>query len=232
LTGRNRPAVANELISGSWKTSRLTAVEAVMDEDRLMIDELLAFWFGSAADDSAVAREQSRLWWSHDPEVDAEIEERFGALAKRAANGELDLWASTPRGRLALILLCDQLPRNIHRGTPQAFATDDRALTLAHEGLGAGVDRELRPIERVFLLMPLEHAEAIGAQDESVRRFRALVGEVGEEVRPTFEEYLDYAIRHRDVIARFGRFPHRNAILSRPSTAEERSFLEQPGSSF
>jgi uncharacterized protein (DUF924 family) len=203
-----------------------------MSADERAIDELLGFWFGSSDDDVEVAQDQARLWWSHDPAVDAEITERFGALVSRAAAGEVDHWAGTARGRLALILLLDQLPRNIHRGTPQAFATDRKALALSREGLRLRADQELRPIERVFLMMPLEHAEDIEAQQECVQCFRALANEVPESSREIFEYYLDYAVRHHDVVARFGRFPHRNQTLGRPSTPEETSFLEEPDSSF
>jgi uncharacterized protein (DUF924 family) len=203
-----------------------------MSNDQREIDELLGFWFGDSDDDAAVAQSQSKLWWSHDPATDNEIKQRFGDLVARAAAGELDDWAETARGRLALILLFDQLPRNIHRGFPKAFATDPRALRLALEGLQAGVDEELRPIEKVFLMMPLEHSESLDRQEESVRRFRALAEEAPENLKATFEYYLDYAVRHRDIIARFGRFPHRNELLGRISTSEELAFLEEPGSSF
>ena len=213
-------------------TTHRRAVGSTMSKDEQAIGDLLEFWFGSNTNDAEAAKTQARLWWSHDPAVDAEIGERFGALVARAAAGELDHWASAARGRLALILLLDQLPRNIYRGTPQAFATDPRALALCREGLRHRVDMELRPIERVFLMLPLEHCEDEGAQEECVRRFRDLADEVPEELRATFDEYLDYAVRHHAVVARFGRFPHRNQILLRTSSPEEISYLEKPGSSF
>ncbi len=138
----------------------------------------------------------------------------------------------TPRGRLALILLLDQLPRAIYRGTPRAFEKDDKALGLAREGLQLKMDHHLRYIERLFFLLPLEHAEDLDAQQQSVRRFLELEAEVAPPLRPAFGGFVEYAVRHRDVIERFGRFPHRNEILGRESTAEEEAFLKEPGSSF
>jgi uncharacterized protein (DUF924 family) len=194
--------------------------------------ELLQLWFGDDPDDARVAAEQSALWWGHHAHTDDELRARFGALAATAATGELDSWSLSPRGRLALVLLLDQLPRAIHRGSPLAFATDARARRLTLQALEVGADRGLRPIERVFLLLPLEHAEDLTCQNLSVARFRALAHDVPEAWRATFEGFVDYAVRHREVIVRFGRFPHRNAILGRPSTPDEIAFLEEPGSSF
>lgn len=194
--------------------------------------DVLGFWFGAHAGDSATAQAQRRLWWSKDAVVDADIRERFGALVSAAAAGRHDDWAATPRGRLALLVLLDQFSRNIHRDTAQAFAHDAQALRLALEGLEAGHDRSLRPIERVFCYLPLEHAESLPLQVRSVALFRALAAEAGEAGRATFAGYLDFAERHHAIIARFGRFPHRNRILGRKSTPEETAFLKQPGSGF
>jgi uncharacterized protein (DUF924 family) len=139
---------------------------------------------------------------------------------------------NTSRGRLALILLLDQLPRSIHRGTPEAFAQDAAARQVADSGLAAGADRLLRPIERLFFYLPFEHSEDLADQHRSVRLFRELGESVLESQRDVFSGFLDYAVRHREVIERFGRFPHRNRILGRESTPEELAFLEEPGSSF
>jgi uncharacterized protein (DUF924 family) len=160
------------------------------------------------------------------------LQERFGAAASAAAAGVLDHWTGSPRGRLALILLVDQLPRAIHRDTPEAFAQDDSARKTAAQGLESGADRLLRPIERLFFYLPFEHSEDLEDQDRSVELFHELALSVPEEQCPTFAAFVDYAKRHREVIVRFGRFPHRNRILGRESTAEEIAFLEQPGSSF
>lgn len=195
-------------------------------------EDVLGFWFGTAENDTATAQAQRRVWWSKDAVVDADIRERFGSLVSAAAAGRHDDWAATPRGRLALLVLLDQFPRNIYRDTAQAFAQDAEALRLALDGLAASDDRQLRPIERVFCYLPLEHSESIAMQDRSVALFHALAAEVAKADRGTFAGYVDYALRHRDIIARFGRFPHRNRILGRESTPEEIEFLKQPGSGF
>jgi len=193
---------------------------------------VLDFWFGTGTDDTTTAQTQRKLWWSKDAAVDADMRKRFASLVNAAAAGDHDDWAGTPRGRLALILLFDQFPRNIHRDTPQAFAHDARALHLALDGIAIGADQALRPIARVFCYLPLEHAESMEMQHRSVALFTALAAGVTESARVTFSSYVDYALRHREVIARFGRFPHRNRILGRTSTLEEIAFLKQPGSSF
>jgi uncharacterized protein (DUF924 family) len=201
-------------------------------------EEILAFWFGTEADDALVAREKAELWWGKNNQFDQEIRTRFAGLLEKGARGELAAWEASPDGQLALILLTDQFPRCIYRDSPKAFTFDAKALSWCRHGLARGVDRSLRPIERVFFYLPLEHCEAIDCQERSVELFRRLL----EEVRTTratdsaaaevFAEFLDFAVRHRDIIARFGRFPHRNKILGRDSTPEEVAFLETPGSSF
>lgn len=196
------------------------------------IENILAFWFGGDAGDSATAEAQKKLWWAKDAVIDAEIRERYGALVAAAAGGAHREWAREPRGRLALILLFDQFPRNIYRDTPQAFAHDGLALRLALDGIAAGADRTLRAIERVFFYLPLEHAESMEMQERSVALFTALAAGVPGADRGTFAGFVDYAVRHRDVVHRFGRFPHRNRILGRESSAGEQDFLKQPGSSF
>lgn len=193
---------------------------------------ILEFWFGNAEDDSAIAQSQQKLWWSKNPQVDADMRNRFGSLVETAAAGKLDHWAQDARGRLALILLFDQFPRNMYRDTPRAFAYDPLAGKLALDGISSGADRELRAIERVFFYLPLEHGESAELQERCVALFTALAAGVPEAERKTFQGYVDYALRHRDVIHRFGRFPHRNQILGRISTPEEIAFLKQPGSSF
>ncbi|MGE0559663.1 MAG: DUF924 family protein [Burkholderiales bacterium] len=193
---------------------------------------VLGFWFGDRTDDAATAKAQARLWWSKDPAVDAEIRARFAALVQAAAFGRHDDWTATPQGRLALIVLLDQFPRNMHRGSARAFAYDGLARRLALEGIAAGADQQLRPIERVFCYLPLEHSEDLAHQDRCVALYQALAAGVAPELRGTFTGYVDFAERHRAIIRRFGRFPHRNAALGRVSAAEEVEFLKQPGSSF
>lgn len=197
--------------------------------------DLLAYWFGPDADhlsEGDIARRQAPVWWQKDPSRDAEIRERFGEVAARAAAGALDAWADTARGRLALIIALDQLPRVLHRDTPQAFASDHLALAQSLQSQRLREDLALRPVERVFVYMPMEHAEALPVQDESVHRFEALLAAVPETDREPFRVFLDFARQHRDVILRFDRFPHRNAILGRASTPAETAYLAEPGAGF
>ncbi len=177
-------------------------------------EKVLAFWF------SPQARPR---WFVRSEAFDQALREQFGELYARAASGGLDAWATTPHGALALILLLDQVPRNVFRGTPAAFASDAKAREVARAAIDAGVDRDLTQEERLFMYLPLEHSESLADQDRCVELMR----ELDEN-----HDWLVYAIKHRDIIARFGRFPHRNAVLGRDSTEEEREFLLQPGSSF
>lgn len=195
-------------------------------------DELLQFWFGDDPDDAAVAAAKAELWWGHRQETDEALQAKFGAATSAAAADLLDHWAGSPRGRLALILLLDQLPRAIHRGSPEAFAQDSKARKVAEQGLESGADRLLRPIERLFVYLPFEHSEDLADQDRSVQLYQDLAESVPEGHRETFAGFVDYAVKHNEIIARFGRFPHRNVILGRESTPEEKAFLEQPSSSF
>lgn len=195
-------------------------------------DTIHAFWFGPHEDDAEVIARQSALWWRKQAEVDAEIGQRFSPLVEQAAFGRFDAWLGSLRGRLALVLLTDQFPRNIWRGGAAAFAFDALARRWAKEAIRLGVDEEARPIERVFLYLPLEHSEELADQREAVRLFDRLAGTVPAAQRTAFDGYLDYAHRHCEIIERFGRFPHRNAALGRETTAEEAAFLLQPGSSF
>ncbi len=180
-------------------------------------------WFGvpGSPDDGQIQPK----WFNKDPTFDAALRERFGDTVDRALRGELQSWDHSPWGALAHLLLLDQFTRNIHRDTPTAFAGDAQALTLALDLLPRSSGMTV--LERWFLAMPLEHAEDLAMQDRSVAFFEALAA---EDARLT--DALDYARRHRDVIQRFGRFPHRNRILNRDSTAEELEFLKQPGSGF
>lgn len=194
--------------------------------------DLLHWWFGQGTSASEIAADKQRLWFGYRAEQDDEARQRFGALVEQALNGELQDWAELPEGWLALVLLLDQLPRMIHRNTPKAFAGDERTQHLVRDGLAHGGDMLLAPIQRVFIYLVLEHAENLATQDLAVAQFTALRDIADEAEQPLFVGFLDYAERHREVISRFGRFPHRNAILGRESSDAERLFLEQPGSSF
>lgn len=200
-----------------------------------MVDQpenVLAFWFGPPGSAAEIAGRQRTLWFGKSPANDQAVIERFSATLVAATAGQLDHWIHTPRGRLALVIVLDQFPHHIHRDQPQAFATDPQALVLSLAALAAGEDRQLAPIERVFLYLPLEHAESIDMQERSVSLYQQLAQEAADDERALFDNFLDYARKHLDVVARFGRFPHRNAILGRPSTPDEIEFLKQPGSRF
>ncbi|HJV60063.1 MAG TPA: DUF924 family protein [Albitalea sp.] len=181
--------------------------------------EVLRFWFADGG-----LRDE---WFRKDESFDALIRERFGTLVERAIEGGLLDWQDAPDAALARILLLDQFTRNIHRGTARAFAGDALALAAARSMVSTGQDLALPPERRAFVYLPFEHAEDLVAQDEAVRLFTALAHQA-----PEMNGMLDYARRHRAVIARFGRFPHRNAALGRASTPEEAAFLQQPGSGF
>jgi uncharacterized protein (DUF924 family) len=187
--------------------------------------DLLACWFADACTSPARFAARLPFWFEPDPNRDRELRERYGALVPRARRGDLAAWEESARASLALVLVLDQLPRNLGRGTADAFACDAQALDTARRAIAHGYDAELHPVERGFLLLPFEHAEDRAAQEESVRRFEALVREAPPEWREALEPFVAYSRAHHDVIARFGRFPHRNAILGRESTAEEREFL-------
>ena len=186
---------------------------------------VLDFWFGAPRD--AEYGQARKLWFAKDEAFDAEVRERFGVTIERALRGELEGWAIEARSALAQILLLDQLTRNAFRGTPRSFAGDAHALAAASRVVGERFDEALPTFMRPFVYLPFEHAEGMAMQDEAVRLFTRLVAEDASQ-----QSVLDYAHRHRAVIERFGRFPHRNAILGRQSTAEEIEFLKQPGSGF
>ena len=182
--------------------------------------DILAFWFGPPP------RVERPEWFRKDDAFDATIRARFGAAVEAAIDGAYASWTATPHGALARILLTDQFTRNIFRGTPRAFAGDPVGLATAMEVVADGHDRALDPIERWFLYLPYEHSESADVQARSLELFGALADETGRR------DPLVWAEKHAVIIRRFGRYPHRNAILGRPSTPEELEFLKQPGSSF
>ncbi|MDR6608151.1 DUF924 family protein [Pseudomonas synxantha] len=193
---------------------------------------LLDWWFGSSESASEVAAQKGKLWFGKRDSQDLEARERFGDWVEQALAGGLTEWMQRPEGWLALVLLLDQLPRMIFRDTPKAFAGDLRAQKLVAQGIAADFDRQLQPIQRVFIYLVFEHSENLAVQNEGVSRYIELVAQQPEVDRALFSDYLDYAERHQRVIAQFGRFPHRNAVLGRESTAEELAFLSKPGSRF
>jgi uncharacterized protein (DUF924 family) len=198
---------------------------------------LLDWWFGDPSeidrhDARAVAKRKHGLWFGYRKSQDVEARSRFGELTQKALGEALPGWEESPEGFLAKIVLLDQLPRMIFRGSADAFAGDSLALALARQALEQGQYRKLALIEQVFVYLPFEHAEDIAAQDISVAHFSRLRDECPPQDPKLFDDFLLYAHRHRDVVRRFGRFPHRNAALGRQSSDEETSFLQRPGSSF
>jgi len=199
------------------------------------IDTVVEFWFGrefADLDDATIAGRQSGLWWAKNESTDTDMRQRFEPLVQAAGTGKLDAWQSSPEGWLALILLVDQFPRNIYRDTPGMYRFDERARALCVEGIEAGIDTRLELIQRVFFYLPLEHSESAGDQAWCVDLMRGLAREAPQDQQNVFEDFVGYAEAHKKVIDRFGRFPHRNAILGRDSSPGEIEFLDQPGSSF
>lgn len=182
-------------------------------DDRFDPENVLAFWFAELT---------PRDWWRKDAALDAQVAVRFGATLAAARAGELAHWRDTARGRLAEVLVLDQFPRNVFRDRAQSFASDGMALVLAQEAIRHGADRELPPAQRAFFYLPFMHSESLRVHDEALRLFD----------QPGLEDNLRFERAHRAIIARFGRYPHRNAALGRPSTPEELAFLSEPGSSF
>jgi uncharacterized protein (DUF924 family) len=187
-------------------------------------ETILGFWFGHP--DEPDYGKQKAVWFHKKPEFDAELKHRFLEDYQKAAAGNLDDWVNAAETSLALILLLDQFPRNMFRNTPQAFATDDKALVVAKHAVAQGYDCELLPVQRWFIYLPFEHSENLADQRWCVQLFQQLKDDVNSD------QAIASALRHREIIERFGRFPHRNQILGRVSTPEEEEFLEQPGSSF
>ena len=181
-------------------------------------DAVLRFWFDEAG---------SEKWFKVDPVFDARLRDRFYELWAGAAAGGLVSWETVAEDALALVIVLDQFPRNMHRGSRDAFASDPQARAVARRAIDAGHDRALTQRQRHFLYMPLMHSEELADQEQCIRCFDALQREA-----PKMKDLLGYAKRHRDIVARFGRFPHRNKVLGRYSTADEEKFLARPGSSF
>ena len=205
---------------------------APMQDPMASPQDVLAFWLGACPlDEAAMARVQAQ-WFQKNDTFDAEMRERFLPTIEAALAGRLAHWAATDDGWLALLIVLDQFTRNTFRGQPRSFAGDPLALQHAVEGIAAGLDQKVPPMARIFCYLPLEHAEDRSLQSRSVALFTALAAVPGAEPKAYFDNTLDYARRHQDVIERFGRFPHRNPILGRASTPEEEAYLKQPGSGF
>ena len=188
-------------------------------------EDVLSFWFGEGGSPRPE-------WFRRNDSFDAEIVARFGETLERGALGELDAWMASPRGRLAVVIVLDQFSRNAFRNSPRAFAQDARAQAVAQSAIDAGDDRALSPMERNFLCMPFMHAEDRAKQQRGVALFEQLAKDAPPELAEWLTSAAGFARKHREIVDRFGRFPHRNATLARESTREELEFLKQPGSAF
>ncbi|MGI9278815.1 MAG: DUF924 family protein [Endozoicomonas sp.] len=190
--------------------------------------EVLSFWFeGEPLGDVQMSR-----WWKKNDTQDQLIRKEFGALPDKVESGEYDEWLESAEGRLAAIIVLDQFPRNIFRGDPRSFQHDHNALAISREGVEKGMLGLLSELQQAFFVMPFMHSESLEDQEQCIKLFERILEGAGEGYQQYIAGSLDFAVKHRDIVARFGRFPHRNSLLGRESTDEELSFLQQPGSSF
>jgi len=208
-----------------------------MSDTKNRQDLILEFWFHDLSDSVVLDKNSPtvRQWFVKDPRIDSEIREKFELDLRKAGKGEYSSWEVEVRGRLALILLYDQFSRNMYRDTPKMFATDPLALGLTLRTIAEKRDGQIQLVERLFFYMPLMHSEVMERQKFSVECFTDLVRESKHKSprnSPYYEYTLDFAKRHHAIVEQFGRFPHRNLILNRPSTPEELEFLKRPSSKF
>ncbi|MBD1996155.1 DUF924 domain-containing protein [Leptolyngbya sp. FACHB-541] len=195
------------------------------------IDDVLNFWFADPQTGLANYAQWRKVWFIKNAAFDQQVRDRFLTTYEQAAAGKLDHWQDSPAGCLALILVLDQFPRNMFRRDPRAFATDLKAVETTQRAIAREFHQQLKPLQQLFLYLPLEHSENLDPQNHCVALFHKLVTdqpELGKE----FEDTYSYAVRHQAIVKRFGRFPHRNEILGRETTPEEAEFLKEPGSSF
>ena len=195
------------------------------------VDKVLRYWFADIGENFDV-QQQNQVWYSGDQVIDQQIRQQFGHLVENALVGEFDDWTDNAQGALALILLLDQFTRNIYRASHRAFDGDERARKILRSALVQGLDRELTFVQRSFFYMPLEHSESLSDQKRCVELFTKMLEEVPEQGKDMVYSCLQYAQQHRDIIARFGRFPHRNEALGRSSTAQEEQYLQEGGARF
>lgn len=203
-----------------------------MSDHQFSPDQVIEFWFGPITDDGACQPASAKRWWAKDAGFDREVSTRFAQSIADAEAGELNAFKQDARGCLALILLCDQMTRNSRRDQPSMYSADRFAQETLRHALEQKFDQDLRTMERYFLLMPLMHAESRQLQTEGIERFDQLVREAEPGALEAATAAADYMRQHEAIVARFGRFPHRNKLLGRTSTPEETAFLEEPGSSF
>ena len=196
------------------------------------IEDILDFWFGELNEHGCSTPEHRKRWWTKSDAFDESIQHHFLDDYEAIVAGEREAWRSTARGTLAYIIVLDQFSRNMFRGTPEMFAADELAREVCREGLDAGSDAELSFDERVFFYLPLEHSESMDDHELCLKLFERLLESAPELLQADAKYYLDFAVQHKAIIERFGRYPHRNGILGRASSDEEAKFLEEPGSSF
>ena len=203
-----------------------------MDHALEQPEGVLNFWFGELEGRADIDASKQRMWWMGGPEIDETIRARFATTVEAALRGDLAHWQKTARGSLALVIVLDQFTRNLGRGTPDAFAGDERALAVCQHSINEGQDKELRLIERAFLYMPMMHAEDRKMAEICKARFAELGAEIAALGAEGFPDFNKHAIQHADIVMRFGRYPHRNEILERTSTQEEHRFMAEGGPSF
>lgn len=218
-TARSR---ALEPLGGCAARSGLQATE----------EDILSFWFADAVENPAQAMQRRSFWFQANPAVDELISRRFSTSIQCAARGDLSAWEQTPRACLALVILLDQFPRNLHRGKSEAFQYDSRALGVASRGVETGHLEKLSTIEQCVFVLPYEHSEDVSVQRAGIGLFERIVAGADPEWEPSARVSLHFARRHLEIVKRFGRFPHRNAVLGRPSTSAEQAYLEGGGESF
>ena len=197
----------------------------ITDDDAARIEAILSFWFKEPNLSAPQIDRRMDVWFGEDPVFDHEVKKEFADDVDLASEGRLGHWADEPRGRLALILLLDQFRRNIYRGTAEAFALDNVAVKLCVQGIVEKKNKGLTPIQQAFFYMPLQHSESAKVQVKSVEIYNRLAEAVSPTFRETFETIAQFAELHHDIIARFGRFPHRNKLVGRPNTPEEDEYL-------
>lgn len=190
------------------------------------------YWFGTEGLSLEAVKARGSLWWQGSADTDYDIERRFGKLVEVAGKGILESWMGEPRSALALIILNDQFPRNLHRGSSKAFSHDPLALQYSRQLVNSAAFDELEPVEKTFSLMPFEHSENLEDQEFSVKKFTELAESVDEEWRENMNFYRKYALDHMEIVREFGRFPHRNEVLGRESTQQEIDYLSSGGRRF
>lgn len=196
------------------------------------IDEITAFWLGPALDSPQAAAGRRDWWYKGGKPVDDEIRARFGSLVSRACEGGLTDWPATANGAFAMILLLDQFTRNLYRGTPDAYLGDARAFEIVKQAIASKLDLDLHPVARIWLYHPYHHAESVTDQDAGLTLLNEILESAPELWHPYIQRSIKGWTRHRNIVARFGRFPHRNPVLGRTSTAEELAFMDEDGDTF